>query len=409
MKQKMLIKDLKTGMYVYELDRPWLDTPFLFQGFLLRSNEDIEEVGKYCEHVFIDPLKAQLAGQTSRLGPSKDPDGEHSVNRGPVQYVNKVTVEAELPRAKEVSKQAFEVLSRIRLEIEDKPKFAIKSATVLVESMVDSIVDNPDALLLLTRLRQSDATAYDSAIEVAIFMVAFGRQMGFPREELSKLGLAGLLLDIGKIKLPTELLAKPQPYSAAEHSIMKRHVTYGENILQSSPGLSATIIEIVAQHHEREDGSGYPRGLHHWEISVYGKMAAIVDLYRELTAPTATANAGSVAYSSYDALQTMHGWSKRFLHPGLLEQFVQCIGIYPVGSLAELNTGEVAIVIAQSRVRRLRPRIMLILDAKKRPTAQPVMLDLMNDPVSPLAGIRYEITRSLEAGMYGIDPKDYYL
>lgn len=409
MKQKMLIKDLKPGMYVYELDRPWLDTPFLFQGFLIQSNEDIEEVGKYCEHVFIDPLKAQFAGQTSRLGLSKDPDGEHSVKRGPVQYVNKVTVEAELPRAKEVSKQAFEVLNRIRLEIEDKPKFAIKSATVLVESMVDSIVDNPDALLLLTRLRQSDATAYDSAIEVAIFMVAFGRQMGFPREELSKLGLAGLLLDIGKIKLPTELLAKPQPYSAAEHSIMKRHVTYGENILRSSPGLSATIIEIVAQHHEREDGSGYPRGLHHREISVYGKMAAIVDVYRELTAPTATANAGSGAYSSYDALQTMHGWAKRFLHPGLLEQFVQCIGIYPVGSLAELNTGEVAIVIAQSRVRRLRPRIMLILDAKKRPIARPVLLDLMNDPVSSVAGIRYEITRSLETGMYGIDPKDYYL
>lgn len=407
MKQKIFVNDLKPGMFVNELDRPWLDTPYLLQGFLIQSKEDIEEVGRYCEHVFIDPLKAQYAGQTSRLAASLDNDADHAVQRGPVQYVDKVTVEAELPRAKEISEQAVEVINRIRLEIEDKPKFAIKNATVLVESMVDSIVDNPDALLLLTRLRQSDANSYDHAIEIAILILAFGRQMGFPREELSLLGLAGLLLDIGKIKLPKELLEKTQPYTPAEHSVMKRHVAFGESILRASPGIAGTVIDIVSQHHEREDGSGYPRGLGHGAISVYGKMAAIGDVYRELTAPNPNSN--SSPYSSYDALQTMHGWAGKFFHPGLLEQFVQCIGIYPVGSLVEMNTGEVAIVIAHSRVRRLRPRVMLILDPKKRPHVSPVMLDLINDPVSPAAGIRYEITRDLEQGMYGIDPKDYYL
>ena len=231
--------------------------------------------------------------------------------------------------------------------------------------------------------------------------------MGFPREELALLGLAGLMLDIGKIKLPKELLAKTQLLTPAEHSLMKRHVGFGESILRSSPGISGTVIDIVSQHHEREDGSGYPHGLGHGAISVYGKMAAIVDVYRELTVPNLNSN--SRAYSSYDALQTMHDWAGKFFHPGLLEQFVQCIGIYPVGSLVELNTGEVAIVIAHSRVRRLRPRVMLILDPKKRPHSSPVMLDLINEPVSPMAGIRYEVTRGLEKGMYGIDPKDYYL
>lgn len=407
MKQKVLVKDLKLGMYVNELDRPWLDTPYLFQGFLIQSQQDIEEVGKYCEHVFVDPLKAQYAGQTSRLGFSLESEAEQNIKRGPMRYVDKGPVEGELPRAKRVSENAVEVINRIRLEIEDKPKFAVKNATVLVESMVDSIVDNPDALMLLSRLRQSDSNAYDHAIEVAIFMLAYGRQMGFPREELSLLGLAGLLLDIGKIKLPKELLEKTTPYTPAEHSLMKRHVAFGEAILRSSPGISATVVDIVSQHHEREDGSGYPRGLRGAEISVYGKMAAIVDVYRELTAPNPNSNAG--AFSPYDALQTMHGWAGKFFHPGLLEQFVQCIGIYPVGSLVELNTGEVAIVIAHSKVRRLRPRVMLILDAKKQPHANPVMLDLMNDPTSPVAGIRYEVTRGLEKGMYGIDPKDYYL
>ncbi|MEO8156707.1 MAG: HD domain-containing phosphohydrolase [Betaproteobacteria bacterium] len=407
MKQKVLVQDLKPGMYVNELDRPWLDTPYLFQGFLVQSQQDIDEVGKYCDHVFVDPLKAQYAGQTSRLGFSLENDAEQTVKRGPIRYADKGTVESELPRAKQVSEQAVDVINRIRLEIEDKPKFAVKHATVLIESMVDSIVDNPDALLLLTRLRQSDSSSYDHAIEVAIFMLAYGRQMGFPREELSLLGLAGLLLDIGKIKLPKELLEKASPYSPAEHSLMKRHVAFGEAILRASPGISATVIDIVSQHHEREDGSGYPRGLLHGEISVYGKMATIVDVYRELTSPNPSANAG--AFSPYDALQTMHGWAGKFFHPGLLEQFVQCIGIYPVGSLVELNTGDVAIVIAHSRVRRLRPRIMLILNAKKLPHATPVMLDLMDNPTSPTAGIRYEVSRGLETGMYGIDPKDYYL
>ena len=402
MKQKMLVKDLKPGMFVYELDRPWLDTPYVFQGFLIDSLEDIKEIGKYCEHVFIDPLKAQYAGQTSRLGFSQDAVGDPSVKRGPVQYVDKVSVEAELPRAREISKQAVEVIDRIRLEIADKHKIDVKNAAVLVESMVDSIVDNPDALLLLSRLRQSDANAYDYAIDVAIFMLAFGRQMGFPREELALLGLAGLLLDIGKIQLPEDLLRKSQPYTQAEHHLIKRHVAYGESILRASRGIPATVIDIVSQHHEREDGSGYPRGLRHGEISVYGKMAAIVDVYRELTAPN------SNTHSTYDALHAMHGWAGRFFHPGLLEQFVQCIGIYPVGGLVELNTGEVGIVIAQSRVRRMRPRVLLILDSKKHPHANPVMLDLINQAVSP-TGVRYEITRGLERGMYGIDPKDYYL
>lgn len=404
MKEKVDVKDLKPGMFVTELDRPWLDTPYLLQGFLVRSGEDIEEVSKYCEFVFIDPLKAQYSGQTSRLGFARGADARHAIVRGPIQYVDKVTVEEEFPRATEISRQAIDVIERIRGELLDKPKFDVKNATVLVESMVDSIANNPDALILLTQLRKSAVSAYDHAIEVAILMLAFGRQMGFPREELSVLGLAGLLLDIGKLKLPAELLQKTQPYTVAEHSLLKRHVGFGEKILRSSHGISDKVIDIVSQHHERENGSGYPRGLRNEEISVYGKMAAIVDVYRELT----TADANSRSLSTYEALQTMHGWAGKFFHPGLVEQFVQCIGIYPVGSLVELNTGEVGIVVAQSRVRRLRPRIVLILDSAKRPQASPVMLDLIGEPVSP-AGTKYEIARGLEKGMYGIDPKDYYL
>lgn len=406
MKVKKQISELKSGMFVYELDRPWLDTPFAIQGFLIQSEEDIATLREYCEYVFIDPLKEQVSATTGRLrlGPLGSVGGatKRPVPIGEVAYTDQRSVEEEIPRAKAVIQNASEVVERIRAGIEKNLVLDVKAATVLVDSLVDSIVANPDALLLLQQLRREAETAYDQAVSVSVHMLAFGRHIGLPREELSALGLAGLLLDVGMLRLPRELFQKKN-LTPAEHAIVKRHVTYSEEMLRKSQGISDQVIQIVSEHHEREDGSGYPHGVLSQDISVYGKMAAIVDCYRELTM-------GEDPKTSppYVALEMMHGWAGRFFHPTLLEQFIQCVGIYPVGSLVELNTGEVAIVIGQSRVRRLRPRVMAILDPKKKPYAAPKMIDLIHEPLSD-SGISYEITRGLEHGMYGVDPKDYYL
>lgn len=239
---------------------------------------------------------------------------------------------------------------------------------------------------------------------MAANLLALGRHLGLPREELSIIGMGGLLLDIGMIRLPKELLDKKQALSRAEHALMKRHVAYGEEVLRNTPGISERVIGILREHHEREDGSGYPKGLLSDQISVYGKMAAVVDCYRELI----FSDAAGMAISPYRALEILHGWAGRFFHPVLVERFIQCIGIYPAGSLVELNTGEVAIVVAHSRVRRLNPRVMIVLDPHKKPYRKPKAVDLMYGPISE-AGITYEIKRELEPGMYGIQPKDFYL
>jgi HD-GYP domain-containing protein (c-di-GMP phosphodiesterase class II) len=235
-------------------------------------------------------------------------------------------------------------------------------------------------------------------------MLAFGRHLGIPKDQLNALGMGGMLLDIGKVKLPTALLEAKGKLSAEEFELAKRHVAFGIEMLRGVPGIPAIVTEIVATHHERQDGSGYPQGLDKSRIGMFGSMAAIADCYDALTSERPYA----LPVTSYDALQMLYSWKGQYLHEQLVEQFIQCLGIYPVGSLVELNTGEVGVIIAQNRIRRMKPRIMLILDTRKQPYKFPNMLDLLHDPKA-IGDQPYQIKRALEVGMYGIDPKEYYL
>jgi len=270
--------------------------------------------------------------------------------------------------------------------------------------MVESIIRNPDALLLLTKLKDKDSYAYGHAIDVAIYVLAFGRHLGLPKDELNTLGMAGLLQDIGKMKLPSELLEKTEKLSAAEFDLIKTHVPQSVRILENSHGISPDIIEVVASHHERLDGSGYPKGLSGYSFGTFGNMAAIVDCFQALTSERPYA----APVPPYEALQMLYEWRGKYFRAALVEQFIQCIGIYPVGSLVELNTGEVGVVIGQNRVRRMKPRVMVILDPQKKPYKYPAVIDLVNDPKA-FGDRPYAIKRGLEYGMYDIDPKEYYL
>jgi len=217
-----------------------------------------------------------------------------------------------------------------------------------VEGLRDSIIRNPDALLFLTQLRNTTASNYDRAINVAVYLLAFGRHLCLTRQDLSELGLGGLLLDVGKLKLPMELLEKSTTYTAAEHALFKRHVPMGEAMLQNIPGVTDRVMEMVSQHHEREDGSGYPRGLRADQSGTFGRMAAIVDCFANLVMERSYAR----AVPPHEALQIVYAWGGRFLHPALVEIFIECTGVYPAGSLVELMTGEVGILLARSVCRR---------------------------------------------------------
>jgi HD-GYP domain-containing protein (c-di-GMP phosphodiesterase class II) len=246
--------------------------------------------------------------------------------------------------------QAGELLDKLVADIRIGQSFEVERVEEIVDDMVESIVRNPQALMWVAKLREQDITAYGHGLQVSVYITSFGRHLGFPKQQLSQLAQIGLLLDIGKIRLPRELLDKQGRLTDEEFETAKTHVQHGLAILNETPGFDQAILTGIEQHHERMNGSGYPKGLVGDEIGIFGRMAGIVDCFAALTNHRPYA----AAVSSYEALRNITAWGGDFFHEPLVQQFVSSVGVFPVGSLIELSTGEVAVVVEHSKVRRLR-------------------------------------------------------
>jgi HD-GYP domain-containing protein (c-di-GMP phosphodiesterase class II) len=412
MKKKVNVSELKPGMFVEELDRPWVETPFPLQGVLIKTTEDIVEMTRYCQNVFITVLDEKPKFNFNpkpnfKIHEIPEDDGKKSIFHGDHVYTNTKTIEEELPVAKKAYQKATVLLDQIKEGIERDFKLNVEAAKQLVFVIANSIVRNPDAMLFLNQSGDNRSPAhYKHAINSATHMIAFGRHLCLSTEELSILGLGGLLMDIGQLKLPMDERLKGSDLFHKETSTLKEHVTYGVAILKKMPGIPDVVVDITTQHHEREDGSGYPNGLCSNEIVPYARMAAIVDTYDKIT--TKGLSPDLPPSTPFEALKILWDWTRKWLNPVLVQQFAYCIGLFPIGSLVELNTGEVGIVLAHNRTKRLLPRIMIILDAGKKPISEPRSVDLIKNPLTP-NGIPYEIIKDLGFNAYGIDPKKYYL
>lgn len=410
-------------MYVSQLDRPWLETPYAIQGILIKDMEDILELENYCSLVYIDLNKSaahitkkyrrEVSGviKTHEITkvikrPYQTPravTGKTSFH-GSVIYTDKCTLEEELPVASKVRFVALEVIKEVKENFKRSDNLEIGDAHNAIYAMNDSVARNPDAMLLLAQLKSSGIFLYDNAINASIHLLAFGRHLGLPRAELSMLGLGGLLMDIGKLRISPKIRNETHLLKPEEYDHIKDHVTYGEEIVQQSDNIPEAVSEIISQHHEREDGSGYPRGLTANQLSTYARMAAIVDTYLELVRSQPSSSATRLP----EVFSRLKGMSFCGLNATLVEQFEYCIGAFPVGSLVELNTGEVAIVLTHSRSKRSLPSVMVVLDANKRPYETPETRDLRLLKPSP-DGVPYTIIQDLPHGAYDVDIKKYYL
>ncbi|SCZ86241.1 HD-GYP domain-containing protein [Nitrosomonas mobilis] len=421
------VDDLQLGMYVSQLDRPWLGTPYLLEGVMIQSQEDIDQLAQLCQTVFVDettipasfkPKRIILVKASShtpevltskktasdQITPGELEKIERTPFHGNQRYTDIHPVDRELPVARQALEVSISMLEEIHGHIEHGVKLDYRHAKEVVESLRESVVRNPDALLLLSRLRKTRHELYEKSVRSSVYLLALGRHLGLPREELSALGMGGLLMDVGQAQLPVEIQKKTGKLSTAEHEIFKRHVAYGETSVATTLDISEAVLAIVAQHHERENGSGYPRGLFANQLHPYARMAAVIDSYESLIEPARD----MPAFRPFEALRELQTNSRGGLNSTLVEQFCQFIGVFPIGSLVELNTGEVAIVLAHNRTQRFRPKIMVILDAKKKPHESPRQLDLRLSETS-VTGIEYEIKRDLALGAFGIDVSRYYL
>jgi len=270
--------------------------------------------------------------------------------------------------------------------------------------MARSVERNPEAMIWLARLRSSDQYSYDHALDVSVHLMVFARFLGLSSKIIEQVGIAGLMQDIGKIDIPAEILNKPGNLTDEEYTLIQSHVASSLEMLLGQATFPNHVLEIVASHHERADGSGYPRRLKGERISFHGELAGLVDTYCAMTRDRAY----GTAISSQKALEALiRTRGSKFRDP-IVDQFIQCIGLYPIGSLVELNTGEVGVIIQQNQVRRLKPRLMILLGPDKSVERNPITLDLMMDPATP-TGQPYRILHALPANAYGIDPGEFYL
>lgn len=440
MRIKVQTVNLQKGMYIAQLDRSWLETPFLFQGFEVCANGEIDRLRKYCKHVYVDVERSSLekshihaaskaaksvsdvlSGRQQTVEDSEplttpqmfirimarmDPTGKllDLLNR-PKQYRNSVPTAKEAPRAAEAYENAKAQMQSILDDIKTGTGVNIDTVQQAVTPMVESVLRNQNAMAWLVYLRKLDEFAYNHAVATSVWAVIMGRHLGFDHHSLNTLAMGGLLLDVGKTRIGESIVNKAGPLTHEESAIMASHVKHGVDITKSITGVSGDVLAMIECHHERHDGSGYPEGLAGMDIPVYGRIAGVVDCYDAMISN----QPHKPAKSSYDAVRVLNLMCGTKFQKELVEQFVQALGMFPTGSLVELNTGEVGIVIEQNRVRRLRPKVMLVLNKGKEFLRRSKTLDLQKVPCDEGQRRARWIVSGHEAGAFGINPNEYFL
>ena len=377
-KVRMSTASVVPGMYVCALDRPWEETPFLFQGFVLRSWEDVETLQEYCKTVVIDHEKYVELGVGPRRPQRPRSERKEGRRKRPPPSTPRVKVEEMLPEALETYRASTELIGDIMDDVRLGRAIDTPAAKEAVSACVDHVLKNPEAMLLLSRVRDKDAYTSQHCLSVAILSIALGRSLGMDTGQLNEVGLCGLLHDVGKVVIPDEVLLKPGPLTPQEMLVMQKHPVEGRNIIMSTDGLGLAALDVAHSHHERLNGSGYPRGLRADQLTPYTKIVAIADTYDAITSDRIY-NYGRAPTVAFDVLWKGVG---RLWDPRMVVHFVRALGVYSPGSVVELNTGALAVVVASNPGHRLRPRL-LVLPPDDLPPEAGTLLDLSKVHTDP--------------------------
>ena len=399
---KISTTDLEVGMFVSGLDRPWLETPFMMQGFCLESAEEIDRVRNYCSHVFVDFAKSRNKDhpllKRVRTVSTAIPIQDIFPGRPLKTYPTTSAWQDESAQAWLVLDSLVDDVGAIFQRVSEGGSLNVIRLKKSVEPVVESMSRNPDACIWLARLKQHDQYAYQHSLSASIWAVALGRQLGLPRHDLRSLAIGCMLMDVGKLRVEASLLQAARPLTQEEADRMRDHVLHGVKIVRESGMMNQDVVDIVEHHHERYDGSGYPQGLSGDKIPAMARIAAIVDTYDAVTSNRSHA----AAISPSDAIKLLYRARNIEFQAELVEVFIQAVGIYPAGTIVELTSGEVGVVVSECRTRRLKPKILLLLDKRKYRRPEPKLVDLSEDSSDPGAP-PLAIARSLEPGSYDID------
>ena len=391
---KVFVEDLQRGMFVSRLDRPWTRTPFALQGFYIRDLEEIRQLQKYCRYVYVDVTKTvgdvgvKLRKLTQAASQSAAAAGVSSravrreavaINCKPVQvkhnsYAPPAPARKEAANARKLHNRILEGMHQVMVQIRSNGPLPMRAVDQAVTQMVDSVLNSPDAFSWLARVREKDEHTFSHSIRASVWAVVFGRHIGLRRQELIYLGVATLLKDVGKCYLSDEILKAENRDPRAELEYRK-YVDFSVKILSADPNVDQQVVNIVQCHREQHDGSGYPKGLRGGQIPVLARMCGIVTFYDEATNP----RGAKFPVPPSKAVAKLYDLRGAAFQEQLVVEFIQSIGLYPTGTQVELSTGEVAVVVEQSHLRRLKPKVMVVLDNNKSPLAKPRLFDMAAD------------------------------
>lgn len=442
-------KQLTIGMFVSSLDRPWEETPFLFQGFPIENEKQILKLQELCRTVQVDEKQSDESIDFSNIESIACSDVEsielshaETINLDHAKAIDATNISTlkktrslplvsffkslfkkkkpipthplvqndeknfieEMSIAKQIyantSNSLQKIMNDFRLS-KDSSSVEIKSC---VHSIINGVVHNPNALALLSSLKSKQKNSVQHSLNVCIISLLFGRYLGFSTEQLMQLGYAALLHDVGEVKIPQAILDKPpRQLSPDEKKLMEKHTEYGAQILLSKPEIPDVAAKVAHSHHERVNGKGYPRGLKGFELDNFSKLVAIVDVYE-----TVTNNPYTTQVSCSDALKSIYSLCDSYFDRKLVEDFIKCLGIYPIGSVVELSSKEIAIVITVKPGKHLLPVVMIVIGSQGTAYYPPKVVNLdsfkNNDGTAQLF-----IVKVIPPETVGIDLSDYMI
>lgn len=402
MLKKIKLDEIREGMYIQELCASWMSSPFWQKSFLVETAETIEKIKKAeIREVWIDTEKGcdVLSVTEVAKSPVVMVDDRVPSSRVSFDEVASVSMDAEMGRAAQIVGKSKGAVVSMFTEARMGKAIEAEQAMPLVEEIAYSVMRNPGALIGLARLKTADDYTYMHSVAVCALMIALSRQLKLSDEETREAGLAGLLHDIGKMAVPAEILNKPGKLTDAEFVSIKEHPGAGYQMLLEAKGVGEIALDVCLHHHEKMDGTGYPKGLEGDQISLYARMGAVCDVYDAITSNRPY----KAGWCPAESLRKMSEWSRGHFDDRVFQAFVKSIGIYPVGTLVKLHSGRLGVVIEQQVGKSLLlPKVRVFFSSKSMAYISPLLLDLSSPAVQD------KIVSREDAAAWGLKDIDRY-
>lgn len=375
--KKIPVAMLKPGMFIHDLDASWMTHDFVRTRFAVDNGEIVSKIVRSgLKQIYIDTSKgADVHDAPSITQVQEQVESQvATIATPPLPSLpsKQITTQEELKRARSIVTEANVIMTHLMHDVRLGKQVEVEALMPIADEMVSSIFRNPDALISLSRMKNKDDYTFMHSVSVAGLLITFARHEGFSHAQIREIAIGGLLHDIGKMSTPDTILNKNGKLTDEEFAIMKDHVVQSRLILEKIPGFSSMALNVAAQHHERFDGSGYPLGLKGDAISSIGQMSSIVDVYDALTSERIYKDAWEPTF----VLKKLIEWSQHHFKTEQVHSFIRCLGIYPVGTLVEMESGRIGIVIEQHHSNLLHPTVRFIYNRSTRRYTEPRVIEL---------------------------------